>query len=128
MAERNQVRLSTPTGAVPDTSGNFVSAVTLLSKHLKAMGMDAVHYIESWMMCIILNRLKISSTADLAHLAADPHLARRIIQFSDNFPGKSPQFVQARKFAPDLAPDSQSGCPNRDRVTQDGKRKAVQPI
>ena len=58
-------------------------------------------------------------TADLSHLAADPHLARRIVQFSETFPGKSPQFVQARQFAPDWAPNSHFGRPNRDRAGQD---------
>ena len=57
-----------------------------------------------------------SSTADLSHVAADPHLARRIVQFSETFPGKSPQFVQARQFAPNRAPNSHFGRPNRDRV------------
>jgi len=72
-------------------------------------------------------------TADLSHLAADPHLARRIVQFSETFPGKSPQFVQARQFAPDWAPNSHFGRPNRDRALQDvldlvGTQKGVQPI
>ena len=57
-----------------------------------------------------------SSTADLSHVAADPHLARRIVQFSDTFPRKSPPFVQAGQFAPDWAPNSHFGRPNSDKV------------